>query len=221
MKTKYAIFLLTLISLFSCTCAILADGIDPVTNQYQQSYPIPQMYPIGQYPNPGDYTQPYQPQPYYPQPYYPQPYYPQPYQPQPYQPQPCQPYYDPISGKYFYPICDDIYPSPYQPEYPSDQDYNVQVSKNMNNNGTISLNWMIRNITNENWDRKNVDIKCISGCHLLTNPNQTLWDIPYTVNRNDMLSFTVRIWEPMYRETMSFAIVSGSKTIYTFNVNPN
>lgn len=235
MKTRTIILLITLLSLLSFTCAVFADGLNPVTNQqYQQSYPVPQMYPIGQVPNqnntqnntnPYNYYNPQQNQQQ--QYYYPQNqqqyYYPQ--NQQPYYPyyDPTQPIYDPISGQYFYPINPDPYPYPYQPQpvYPPNQDYNVQVSKRWNSNGSVSLNWMIRNITSENWDRKNVDIKCVSGCHLLTNPNQTLWDIPYTVNRNEMLSFNVNIWEPMYGETMTFAMVAGSKTIYTFNVNPN
>ena len=237
MKTRNIILLIALLSLLFVTCAVFADGLNPVTNQqqYQQSYPIPQMYPIGQVPNQNNYqnnTNPYQNNTnpynyYYPQqdqqPYY-YPQYQQPYNPyyNPYY-NPSQPIYDPVSGQYFYPINNDYNYYPYQPQpvYPPNQDSNVQVSKKWNSNGSVSLNWMIRNISGENWDRKNIDIKCLSGCHLLTNPNQTLWDIPYTVNRGDMLSFTVNIWEPMYGETMKFAIVAGSKTIYTFNVNPN
>ena len=231
MKNKQALFIILIISLFVMTSAAAGDGLAPIQNQ--QSYPIPQLYPIGQVPAPNYNPQPYNPQPYnpQPQPYNPQP---QPYnpQPQPYNPQPYypnrpqdrnnpQPYYDPYSGRYFYPIVDPQNPQPSQPAYPTGNDRNVIVSKHWKQNGSVDLTWTIRNTTPENWDRANVDIKCISGCHILTDPNRTLWDIPHTVKRNEQLTFTVNIWQPMYGETMTFAIVAGSKTLYTFNVNPN
>ena len=226
MKNKEFITILLLISLFAITSAAIADGLAPVQNQ--QSYPVPQLYPIGQAPAPNYNPQPYnyQPQPQQynyqtqPQQYnYQQPYY-YPYQPQ-YQPQPqyyyspqyynnTQPIYDPNSGLNFYPITGQPqYFYPTQQAYPYGNDRNVIVAKNWKSNGSVDLTWT------------NVDIKCISGCHLLTDPNRTLWDIPHTVNRNNQLTFTVNIWRPMYGETMTFAMVAGSKTLYTFNVNPN
>ena len=238
MKNKEFITILLLISLFAITSAAIADGLAPVQNQ--QSYPVPQLYPIGQAPAPNYNPQPYnyQPQPQQynyqtqPQQYnYQQPYY-YPYQPQ-YQPQPqyyyspqyynnTQPIYDPNSGLNFYPITGQPqYFYPTQQAYPYGNDRNVIVAKNWKSNGSVDLTWTIRNTTNEDWGRSNVDIKCISGCHLLTDPNRTLWDIPHTVNRNNQLTFTVNIWQPMYGETMTFAMVAGSKTLYTFNVNPN
>lgn len=105
--------------------------------------------------------------------------------------------------------------------YPVNYQSPANTSKQWTPNGSINLNWLIYNFTNENWDRSNVDVKCTAGCHLLTNPNKTLWDIPYTVQRNGSLSFTVNIWQPLYGEKMSFAIVAGSKTLYTFEVDPN
>ena len=226
---KHRIFttlLLGLIAAFSAA-SVYADGYqNSQPRQNQQTYPIPQLYPIGQVPN-----QNYNPAPAAPQQYYypqqqplPQPQY-QPYQPwqqtQPYYYE--GPYYEPISGQYFYPINNNNTPNQYpvQPYYPTGQDRSVQVNKQWNSNGSVNLNWLIRNVTNENWGKKNIDIKCISGCHLLTNPNQTLWDLPYNVQRGETLSFSVNIWQPMYGETMTFSIVAGSKTLYTFSVNPN
>lgn len=252
MKNHY--FILTVILAFSIllsASAALADGLAPVTNR--QSYPIPQIYPIGQYPNQNNYQGPAAPNPQYqyqpPQSYNQQPwqYEPQPqyYNPQPwqYEPQPQyyypqqpwqqqenppqsyyynqDPIYDPYSGMYYYRLNDYQGPFPYQPSGSGYQNRNVQTSRQTNYDGSVNLNWVIRNVTNEEWGKKNVDIKCTSGCHLLTNPNQTLWDIPYSVPRNGTLSFTVRIWQPMYGETMTFSIIAGSKTLYTFNVNPN
>ena len=237
MKTKSVLISLLLISLFIITSIVSADGNAPSWNtQKQQSYPIPQLYPIG--PNPQQ-NQPQQPQ----------------WQPNPPQQNPPQQqeqgFYDPWSGLYFYHIEENkpqqqyqpyqpYYPvQPYYPNnqytpYPQYQPYtpympynpgsgysDVQISKQWKNNGSINLTWIITNITNEFWDRKNIDIKCTSGCHLLTKPERTLWDIPYSVNRGDQLSFTVNIWRPLYGETMTFAIVAGSKTLYTFSVNPN
>ena len=171
---------------------------------YQQPYPTPQPY----------YQQPYEnQQPYYQQPYQnQQPYYQQPYtDPQPYywcNPYPCE-------------------PAPVYPQYPDNsynygpsgyQNGNVEISEQWRKNGTIDLTWTIRNVTGESWPRTNIDIKCISGCHLLTK-NQRLWDIPYTVNRNEKLSFTVNI-RAGYGDKMTFAMVAGSKTLYTFDVYP-
>ena len=210
MKNKELLTILLLISLLAITSAAIADGLAPVQNQ--QSYPVPNLYPIGQAPAPN-----YNPQPYY-YPYQPQQqYY---YSPQYYNN--TQPIYDPNSGLNFYPIPGpQQYFHPTQPVYPYGNDRNVIVAKNWKPNGSVDLTWTIRNTTNEDWGRANVDIKCISGCHLLTDPGRTLWDIPHTVNRNNQLTFTVNIWRPMYGETMTFAMVAGSKTLYTFNVNPN
>ena len=96
----------------------------------------------------------------------------------------------------------------------------MQVNIRQNYNGTVTLTWTIRNISNENWNKDNFDIKCVSGSDLLVNPWQTLWDLPYTVNRNDTLSFTVDIYQANYSDTMTFAIVAGSKTVYSFTVKP-
>lgn len=230
-KMKHRILITLLLGFIAALSAasVNADGYQNSPNwQNQQSYPIPQLYPIGQVPN-----QNYNPAPAAPQQYYypqqqplPQPQY-QPYQPwqqtQPYY-YDQGPYYDPYSGQYFYPINNNSNPNQYPAQpyyYPTGQDRGVQVNKQWNSNGSLNLNWMIRNVTNENWGKKNIDIKCISGCHLLTNPNQTLWDLPYSVQRGDTLSFSVNIWQPMYGETMAFSIVAGSKTLYTFSVNPN
>ena len=232
MKNKERIIIAALISLLAITCAAAADGLAPIQNQ--QSYPVPQLYPIGQAPAPNYNPQPYnyQPQQYnyqtQPQPNYnQQPYYypnQQPQQQYYYTPQYYnnQPIYDPNSGLYFYPINDQQqYTYPSQPAFPYGNDRNVIVSKNWKPNGSVDLTWTIRNTTREDWGRSNVDIKCISGCHLLTDPGRTLWDIPHTVNRNNQLTFTVNIWNPMYGETMTFAMVAGSKTLYTFSFNPN
>ena len=229
MKAYYSLFFVLILCILCSVSSVFADGLALITNQ--QSYPIPQLYPIGQYPNqnynpgtvnpyPPQYNQPQQPQPWEQQ-RYPQPYYPQPYNPQPYDYDQNM-IYDPYSGMYYYIINNNQDPYLYpQPSYPYYQNRNVQVSKQTNYDGSVSLNWLLRNVTNEEWGKKNVDIKCISGCHLLINPNQTLWDLPYTVPRNGTLSFTVNIWQPMYGETMTFSIVAGSKTLYTFDVNPN
>ena len=175
-------------------------------------------YPYNPYPNDPYPYEPVVPEP----PVYPnQPYYP--YNPD----QPYTPYYPYYPYTPVYPNnpycpgypCDPV--SPTYPSYPNNPYNNVQVYKQWAANGSINLNWTIQNVTKENWGWKNVDIKCISGCHLLTNPRQTLWDIPYTVQRGGQLSFTVNIWQPMYGETMTFSIVAGSKTLYTFDVNPN
>ena len=236
MKNKVILIFTFVICILTAVPSVIADGQNPIQNQ--QSYPVPQLYPIGQVPNqiysPNNQQYTPQPQQYNQQPYY---YYPdqQPYQPyQPYQPQQTQPQYyygpeyyntqpiyDPMSGQIFYPI--NNYPNqyPYQPGNPYGNDRNVIVGKQWNPDGSVDLTWTIRNNTREDWGRSNVDIKCISGCHLLTNPNRTLWDIPHTVHPNGMLTFTVNIWQPMYNETMTFSMVAGSKTLYTFNVNPN
>ena len=225
MKKPSSLFLILIICLFFTVPSVLADGLPPISNQ--QSYPVPQLYPIGQYPNPNYNPGPVNPKPQYPSqppqtnPYEPQQqyYYPQPWQgPYPYDQNMV---YDPYSGTYYYIINNDPGPYPFQPSYPYYPNRNVQVSKQLNYDGSLSLNWLLRNVTNEDWGKKNVDIKCISGCHLLVDPNRTLWDLPYTVPRNGTLSFTVNIWQPMYGETMTFSIVAGSKTIYTFDVNPN
>ena len=63
-----------------------------------------------------------------------------------------------------------------------------------------------------------IDILCVSGTHLLTNSKRTRWDIPYTVKRNGTLSFTVNIRQPYQGDTMTFAMVAGSKKLYTFTV---
>lgn len=247
MKKQFTILFVLLLINLVLTAAVSADGLQPITKNYQQqSYPVPQLYPIGQYPNQNYYPGPVNPaQPYYnpqpqtqpqvlpqqPQQYpsYPQSepqyYYPQnePWQQVPVYPYNQEPMYDPLSDLYFYRIDDYSGPFPFQPSYPNgyNQGANVQVSKQWNPNGSVNLNWLIRNVTNEDWGKKNIDIKCVSGCHLLTNPEKTLWDLPYSVQRGGTLSFTVNIWQPMYGETMTFSLVAGSKTIYTFNVNPN
>lgn len=230
MKAYYSLFIVLILCILCSVSSVFADGLAPITNQ--QSYPIPQLYPIGQYPNQNNYPGPANPNPPQnnpPQQYQPwqQQYYPQqqPWQQQYY----SQPYYydqntiyDPYSGMYYYKINNDQWSYPYQqPSYPYYQNRNIQVSKQTNYDGSVCLNWLLRNVTNEEWGKKNVDIKCISGCHLLINPIQTLWDLPYTVPRSGTLSFTVNIWQPMYGETMTFSIVAGSKTLYTFDVNPN
>lgn len=235
MNNKAILVITFVMCILAGVSSVIADGLNPIQNQ--QSYPVPQLYPIGQVPNqiydPNNQPQTPQPQPqqYNQQPYYypnQQPY--QPYQPQQTQPQyyygpeyynNTQPIYDPMSGQIFYPINNYQNPFPYQPANPYGNDRNVIVEKHMNSNGSVDLTWTIRNNTREEWGRSNVDIKCISGCHLLTNPSQTLWDIPHTVHQNGQLTFTVNIWRPMYSETMTFALVAGSKTLYTFNVNPN
>jgi hypothetical protein len=242
MKTKFLCLFALSIVIFIFASSVYADGNHPGPNQ--QSYPIPQLYPITQYPNQNNYPGPV-PNPQYQQP--PAPFSPQPWQngPQPFDnkpqdrpnnpgpvPYPFQPnntdmnrIYDPVSGQYFYHIPNDQDPYPYQYYYPqqyqNNQYGNVQYSKQYNPNGSVSLNWLIYNRTNENWGNKNVDIKCVAGCHLLTEPNRTLWDLPYSVPRNGSLSFSVNIWQPMYGESITFSIVAGSKTLYTFTINPN
>ncbi len=244
MKNRILIILLAVLTIPAAVLAVSAEsGLYPIGQYQQPSYPIQQYNQPGQqnpynYPN---YNSPYYNYPYYtaptptptPQPYYyqqpdyqPQPYYqPQPnYQTQPYYYQP-QPYYDPNSGFYFYQL-------PQQPPYnpqpqwpgpgpcgPACQDPNVQVSTQWNKNGTIKLTWVIRNTTAEDWPRANIDIKCISGNHLLENPGRSLWDIPYTVRRGETLSFSVNIRQNVPGSTMTFAMVAGSKTLYTFNVH--
>lgn len=204
----------------------------PQTKPQQQSQPQQQPY---------SYNNPYYNNPYYNNPYYNNPYYNNPYYNNPYYPygnqapaQPSQPnynqqqgtYYDPNSGYTFYPV------QPQQPQQPQPpagpqpnnqgyQNNNVQVSAQWGRNGTLDLTWTIKNVTTEDWGKKNIDIKCIGGCYLLTDPNRTLWDLPYTVNRNDRLTFTVNIRQPRpYDDAMTFAIVAGSKTLYTFSVRP-
>ncbi|MBR6089185.1 MAG: hypothetical protein IKP86_04570 [Anaerolineaceae bacterium] len=259
MKKTALIFILILSLAFSAS-AVLADGF--YSGQPQQTYPIPQLYPIDLY-NSTTQTQPYYNQPYYSQPdnSYQQPYYSQPdnsYQ-QPYYGPDCylqqffynlnnnqqyyqgqdytypqqyywydsnngyQPqyyYYDQYSGIGFYSLENYSGQYNYQTSYPGGYYGKVQTGKPWLPNGSVNLTWTIFNTTGEDWNRSNVDIKCISGCHLLTNPNKTLWDIPYTVNRNGQLSFTVNIWQPMYGESMTFSMVAGAKTLYTFNVDP-
>ena len=240
------LILLTAICVLAAVSVVSAEsGLYPIGQYQQPSYPSPQYnQPVQQDPyyyqnyNSPYYYYPYysQPtatptpvptqQPYYyqytqPQPYYYDPYYQQNqyYQPQPYYQQ--QPYYDPNSGYYFYQLSPQQPQPPYvAPQQPGYQDPNVQASTQWNNNGTLKLTWIIRNTTAEDWARSNVDIKCIGGCYLLTNPDRTLWDIPYTVRRNDKLSFSVNIRSNFPGETMTFAMVAGSKTLYTFNVRP-
>lgn len=215
----------------------------------QYNKPQPQPKPQQPTQQPYSYNNPYYNNPYYNNPYYNNPYYNNPYYNNPYYPygrqaptqapnnnpaRPQQnnnqqqgPYYDPNSGYYFYPIQQ----QPQQPQNPGwpgpngqgnqNSNNNVQVSAQWSYNGTLDLTWTIKNVTNEDWGKKNIDIKCTGGCYLLTNPNQTLWDLPYTVNRNDRLSFTVNIRQPgPYDDAMTFAIVAGSKTLYTFSVRP-
>lgn len=245
MKKTSALFILTILCLLACFSAAAADGnrvtfyptVPQQNNRQQQSYPVPQYYPNTQqkpYNNPGS-GQPQTAQPYT---YDPNSGYFSPFLREP-GPQMNQPYYDPISGLYFYPINNapnpgpvapqPVQPQPYQPQpyYPSypygqyNQNGQAQVSKQWNGDGSVNLTWTIRNVTAEDWARSNVDIKCISGCHLLKDQGRILWDLPYTVNRNGMLSFTVIIWNPVYGESMTFAMVAGSKTLYTFTVYPN
>ena len=182
MKNRIFLIFLYIFIILTMISAAAADG-------NQQSYPIPQLYPIGQVPNqPQNYplapVQPqnnnYQP----PQQYF----YPYQQQYQPYQPQQTppqyyyspdyynntQPYYVPNSGQYFYPVNGYQGPFPFEPSQPYGNDRNVIVGKNWKPNGTIDLTWTIQNTTREEWDRSNVDIKCINGCHLLTNPNKIL-----------------------------------------------
>ena len=179
--------------------------------------PTPDPYFYQQQPNnPNPY---YQPQQNYQQPYY---------QPQQNNRQPY--YYDPNTGYYFYQFNQQPQAPYYQPQQPPQkpgpwgpggwyQDPNVQVTTKRNHNGTTRLTWEIRNTTAENWDKGNIDIKCISGCHNLANPNRILWDIPYTVRRGEKLSYSIDIRDPFPGETMTFAMVAGSKTLYTFNVH--
>lgn len=224
-------------------------GLYPIGQQQSQSYPMPQYQnpqPQQQQQQPQQngygnpyYNNPYYNNPYYSNPYYNNPYYNYPYYPygsqaptqQPYNPQPNYnnqqqgPYYDPNSGYYFYPV------QPQQPYNPrpnygpqqnqGNQNNNVQVYTQWGPNGTLDLTWTIKNVTNEDWGKKNIDIKCTGGTYLLTDPNRTLWDLPYTVNRNDKLTFTVNIRQPgPYDDALTFAIVAGSKTLYTFAVKP-
>lgn len=249
MNKKIFILILTVFSLTVSAAAAFADGYTYYPTQQQtqtQSMPIPQYYPNSgqqnQYYYPGTPSYGYGQQPAQPYTYDPNTGYSSPYvqgcpQTQT-QTQTQQPYYDPYWQMYFYPI-GNTQPGPVQytqqyqyQQYPqqNSQPYyygntgqysNVQVSKQWKNDGSVNLTWTIRNTTTEDWARSNVDIKCVSGCHLLTKPNQTLWDIPYTVKRNDILTFTVNIWNPMYGENMVFSMVAGSKTLYTFTVNPN
>ena len=244
MKNRTLLILIIAICMLSAAAAVSAEsGLYPIGQYTQPSYPAPQYNQPGQQNqnnyNPPYYNYPYysqpvptpqptpdpyfyqQPQPYYQEQYYQQPYYPQQpyYQEQYYQ----QPYYDPYSGYNFYPFDQQPYyqqpQQPQQPYYPGYQDPNVQVRTQRNKNGTTKLTWEIRNTTAENWDKGNIDIKCISGCHNLANPNRTLWDIPYTVRRNESLSYSVNIRNYFPGETMTFAMVAGSKTLYTFNVH--
>ena len=83
MKNKELLTILLFISLFAITSAAIADGLAPVQNQ--QSYPVPNLYPIGQSPAPNYNPQPYNYQPQPQQPTYQQPAYQQ-HQPAP-QPQ--------------------------------------------------------------------------------------------------------------------------------------
>ena len=213
--------------------------------QYHKPQPQPQQPPTQQ---PYSYNNPYYNNPYYNNPYYNNQYYNNPYYNNPYypygnpaptqvpptptKPQPNNhqqqgPFYEPNSGYYFYPIQQPQQPwqqqnpgGPWQ-NNPGNQNNNVQVSAKWGYNGTLDLTWTIKNVTTEDWGKKNIDIKCTGGCYLLTNPNQTLWDLPYTVNRNDRLTFTVNIRQPgPYDDAMTFAIVAGSKTLYTFSVKP-
>ena len=207
----------------------------PQPQPQQQQQQQPYGYNTPYYNNPY-YNNPYYNNPYYNNPYYNNPYYypnsnppatPEPYSypvnPQPnYNNQQQGPYYDPNSGYYFYPVKPQQPQQPQwpQPNRPGNPNNNVQVSTQWRYNGTVDLTWTIRNVSTEDWGKKNFDIKCTGGCYLLTNPNQTLWDLPYTVNRNDRLSFTVNIRQPgPYDDPMTFAIVAGSKTIYTFSVS--
>lgn len=235
MKQKTILICLSIMAILISFTLAAADG-----------YPVPNYYPIGQQPSPYYYGNPY---PYQQQYYYiqptatpnptptPQPYYPpqqQYYYPQQQYPfyNEGQPYYDPYSQRYFYPIGQNqppaqpipqqpyYYPQPVQPFGTQQQEANVQISEQWSSNGTINLTWTIRNITREDWSRSNIDIKCIGGCELLSKQSKTLWDIPYTVKRNGMLSFTVNIRQPYPGQRMTFAMVAGSKTLYTFNVFP-
>ncbi len=226
-------------------------GLYPIGQQQPQSYPVPQYMKPQPQPQPQQnqqqpygynnpyYNNPYYNNPYYANPYYNNPYYNNPYYNNPYGYQaPTQvpysnpqqnynnnqqqgPYYDPNSGYNFYPVPQPQYP--YGPQYNNqeNQNSNVQVSAQWKYNGTLDLTWTIKNVTNEDWGKKNIDIKCTGGTYLLTDPNRTLWDLPYTVNRNDRLTFTVNIRQPgPYDDAMTFAIVAGSKTLYTFSVRP-
>ena len=96
---------------------------------------------------------------------------------------------------------------------------NVEYNTQWNSNGTFTLTWRVRNVTNEDWPRSNVDIKCVAGCYLLYE-ERNLWDIPYTVRRNEQLVFSTTIWPPRAGEKMTFSMVAGSKTLYTFDVYP-
>ncbi len=219
-------------------------GIYPV-GQQPQSYPVPQ-YVQPQQPQqpqqqqPYGYNNPYYNNPYYNNPYYNNPYYNNPYYNNPYYygnpaptkepysypvvPQPNYnnqqqgPYYEPNSGYYFYPVQPQNPQRP-QPNNPGNPNSNVQVSTQWRYNGTLDLTWTIKNVTSEDWGKHNFDIKCTGGCYQLIDPNRTLWDLPYTVNRNDRLTFTVNIRQPgPFDDPMTFAIVAGSKTVYTFSV---
>ncbi len=236
MKKITFVFLLLVVSVLISAVGSSADSGKLYPIGQQPSQPIPQFNPPGPGGHPGppsqqpqqpkpqpwqpwQQPQPWQPQqpkpqpphPQQPQPWQPQP--PKPQQPQPWQPQPPRPQQ----------------PQPWQPQPPrpqqpqpwqpgSRQDSNVSVTTQRSHNNTINLTWTIRNVTNETWGSKNVDILCTAGCHLLTDRNRYRWDLPYSVKRNGMLSFTVNIQPYRPGETMTFAMVAGKQTLYSFNV---
>ncbi len=158
-------------------------------------YPLPLFQNTNPTAVPAPQIQPY-PQPYY-QPYYYQPDY-QPYYPQPNQ----QPYYP--------------QPAPqYQPNYAS----YPQVSLGRNNDGSYRLTWTIKNTTNGGWSSSDVDIKCVSGCELLRDQSRMRWDIPYTVERNRELTFSVDINCPYYSGyRMTFSLLNGGDQLYMFDL---
>ena len=63
MKNKALSSIIIVTALFALTIGASADGLAPVQNQ--QSYPIPQLYPVGQAPAPSYTPQQYNYQPQY------------------------------------------------------------------------------------------------------------------------------------------------------------
>ncbi len=146
-----------------------------------------------------------------------------------------QPYYPPNSTIPFYPINGGDNNQPYynyqpQPQYlpqyqqpapqyqPNTGSY-PRVSMAWNNDGSYRLTWTIKNTTNKGWSSADVDIKCVSGCELLRDQSRMRWDIPYTVERNGELTFSVNINQPYYNGyRMTFAMLNGGDWLYQFDL---
>ncbi len=144
-----------------------------------------------------------------------------------------QPYYPPNSTIPFYPINGGDNQQPYynyqpqyQPQYqqpapqyqPNTGSY-PRVSMSWNNDGSYRLTWTIKNTTNKGWSSADVDIKCVSGCELLRDQSRMRWDIPYTVERNGELTFSVNINQPYYNGyRMTFAMLNGGDWLYQFDL---